>query len=228
LAVDIGFGKEEDPNETAERETMSGSNGGGVLVVDDDRAFRALVCQTLEGAGFATREASTGREAVSLARRAKPELVLLDVKLPDVSGHEVCRQLREAFGEALPIVVVSGVKTDDLDQTAALLLGADDYLVKPIEAGELLARIRRVALRAGASFALSVSNPLRNRLTPREQQVLQMLADGLSQREIAAKLVISPKTVGTHVQRILSKLDVHSRAQAVAIAHRFGDYQPVM
>jgi DNA-binding NarL/FixJ family response regulator len=207
---------------------MSTTNSGGILVVDDDPGFRAFVCETLDAAGYGTREAATGAKVVSMARGMHPSLVLLDVRLPDVSGHEVCRQLREAFGEALPIVVVSGVKTDDLDRTAALLLGADDYLVKPIEAGELLARIRRVALRAGASFALTVSNPVRDRLTPREQQVLQMLADGLSQTEIAAKLVISPKTVRTHLQRILSKLEVHSRAQAVAIAHRVGDYQPAM
>jgi DNA-binding NarL/FixJ family response regulator len=226
LAVDIGFGKEEDPNETAERETMSGSNGGGVLVVDDDRAFRALVCQTLEGAGFATREASTGREAVSLARRAKPELVLLDVRLPDVSGHEVCKELRDSFGETLPIIFVSGMKTDDLDRVAGLLLGADDYIVKPIDVSELLARIRRVALRSGASL-VSNENPVRDKLTPREQQVLGMLAEGRSQTEIAAELVISPKTVATHLQRVLSKLQVHSRTQAVAMAHRFSDGERV-
>jgi DNA-binding NarL/FixJ family response regulator len=206
---------------------MSGSNGGGVLVVDDDPGFRAFVVETLVGAGYSTLEAATGREASLLARKTRPTLVLLDVKLPDISGHEVCRSLREAHGEALPVVLVSGMKTDDLDRVAGLLLGADDYLVKPIEAGELLARIRRVALRSGASLIPSDSNPLKDKLTPRERQVLYMLADGLSQNEIAAELVISPKTVGTHLQRILSKLEVHSRAQAVAIAHRFGDYQPV-
>jgi DNA-binding NarL/FixJ family response regulator len=206
---------------------MSGSNGGGVLVVDDDRAFRALVCQTLDGAGFATRQASTGREAVSLARRAKPELVLLDVRLPDVSGHEVCKQLRDSFGETLPIIFVSGMKTDDLDRVAGLLLGADDYIVKPIDANELLARIRRVALRSGASLVASNENPVRDKLTPREQQVLGMLAEGRSQSEIAAELVISPKTVATHLQRVLSKLQVHSRTQAVAMAHRFSDGERV-
>jgi DNA-binding NarL/FixJ family response regulator len=185
------------------------------------------VVETLVGAGYSTLEAATGREASLLARKTRPTLVLLDVKLPDISGHEVCRSLREAHGEALPVVLVSGMKTDDLDRVAGLLLGADDYLVKPIEAGELLARIRRVALRSGASLIPSDSNPLKDKLTPRERQVLYMLADGLSQNEIAAELVISPKTVGTHLQRILSKLEVHSRAQAVAIAHRFGDYQPV-
>jgi DNA-binding NarL/FixJ family response regulator len=206
---------------------MNGRNGGGVLVVDDDPAFRAFVVDTLTAAGYATREAGTGREASVLARRTTPSLVLLDLHLPDISGYEACRQLRQSHGEALPIVLVSGEKTDDLDRVAGLLLGADDYLAKPIEPGELLARIRRVALRSGSSLVPSDSTPLKEKLTPRARQVLQMLADGLSQNEIAAELVISPKTVGTHLQHILSKLGVHSRAQAVTIAHRFGDYQPV-
>jgi DNA-binding NarL/FixJ family response regulator len=203
---------------------MSGQNGGGVLVVDDDPAFRAFVVETLSGAGYATQEAGTGHEATLVARRARPSLVVLDLKLPDISGHEVCRRLRDLYGESLPIVIISGVKTDDLDRVAGLLLGADDYLAKPFEAGELLARIRRVALRSGSVLAASESNPLRDKLTPRERQVLQMLSDGLSQNDIAAELVISPKTVGTHLQHILSKLEVHSRTQAVAVAHRFRDH----
>ena len=201
---------------------MNERNDGGVFVVDDDPAFRAFVVETLRGAGYLTHEAGTGREASLLARRHRPSLVLLDVKLPDVSGHEVCRRLREAHGEDLPIVLLSGVKTDDLDRVAGLLLGADDYIVKPVEAGELLARIRRVALRSGASLARSDSNPVKDKLTPRERQVLRMLSDGLTQNDIATELVISPKTVGTHLQHILSKLEVHSRTQAVAMAHRYG------
>lgn len=193
-------------------------------MVDDDPAFRAFVVETLSGAGYATQEAGTGREATLEARRGRPSFVLLDVKLPDVSGHEVCRRLRDLYGESLPIALMSGVKTDDLDRVAGLLLGADDYLTKPIDAGDLLARIRRVALRSGSVLAASESDPLREKLTPRERQVLQMLSDGLSQKDIAAELVISPKTVGTHLQHILSKLEVHSRTQAVALAHRFRDY----
>jgi DNA-binding NarL/FixJ family response regulator len=198
-------------------------NGGGVLVVDDDPAFRAFVVETLVSAGYGVREATNGRDAFAAARRTDPSLVLLDLHLPDISGYEACRQLRESHGESLPIVLMSRTKTDDLDRIAGLLLGADDYITKPVEAGELLARIRRVALRSGASLAPSGSNPVRDKLTPRERQVLQMLADGLSQNDIAAELVISPKTVGTHLQHILSKLEVHSRTQAVAIAHRYGD-----
>jgi DNA-binding NarL/FixJ family response regulator len=199
---------------------MTRRSGGGVLVVDDDPAFRAFVCTTLAGAGYAAREAATGRRAISLARMVRPDIVLLDVNLPDVSGHEVCKQLRDSLGERLPILLVSGVKTDELDRIAGILLGADDYLVKPFDPGELLARLRRVALRSGMTIGAMEADQLEDKLTPRERQVLQMLSEGLSQSQIATELVISPKTVGTHLQRILSKLDVHSRAEAVAVAHR--------
>ena len=203
---------------------MSSQTGGGVLVVDDDPAFRAFVVETLSEAGYSVEEAGTGREATEAARSRRPALVMLDVSLPDVSGHEVCTRLRELHGETLPIVFVSGLKTDELDRTAGLLIGADDYIAKPMEPGELLARIRRVALRSGVSLAAPESNPVTDKLTPREQQILRMLAEGMSQNDIAVELVISPKTVGTHLQRILSKLEVHSRAQAVALAHRYVDH----
>jgi DNA-binding NarL/FixJ family response regulator len=202
---------------------MNMRNGGAVLAVDDDPAFRGFLVETFTDAGYAVREATTGRTAFAIARRTEPSLVLLDLHLPDISGYEAVRHLREAHGEALPIILMSGTKTDALDRVAGLLIGADDYLVKPIDAGELLVRSRRVVLRSGASLVPADSNPVRDKLTPRERQVLKMLSDGLSQNEIAAELVISPKTVGTHLQHILSKLEVHSRTQAVALAHRYGD-----
>ena len=190
--------------------------GGMVLVVDDDEAVRELISTMLGRAGFSTVDAANGEEAMAAARRHLPGLVILDVRLPDVSGYEICRQLRDEFGDRLSIMFLSGERTEGLDLAAGLLLGADDYVVKPFSADELLARVRvRLPSRAAVP-------PLPSDLTKRELEVLGLLAEGLSQKEIAVQLVISSKTVAAHVQHILGKLGVHSRTQAVAQAYRRG------
>jgi DNA-binding NarL/FixJ family response regulator len=189
--------------------------GQGVLVVDDDRDLRRLVTRLLEPLGYVVHEASTAGAALSMTARERPEIVLLDVHLPDMSGYEVCRRLRDEFGEDIAIVFLSGERTEEFDRTAGMLLGADDYIVKPFARGEFIARVRRAIDRSSASQAST-----RSSLTPRELEVLKLLAEGLGQKKIAQALFITPKTVATHIQRILTKLDVHSRAEAVAYAHR--------
>ena len=190
--------------------------GATVLVVDDDGVCRELISTLLGRAGFSTVDAADGEEAMAAARRHLPKLVLLDVRLPDLSGYEICRQLRDEFRDDVAIIFVSGDRVDALDRTAGLLVGADDYVVKPFSADELLARVRvRLPSRAAVP-------PLPSDLTKREREVLGLLAEGLSQKEIAGRLVISSKTVAAHVQHILGKLEVHSRAQAVAQAYRRG------
>ena len=197
-------------------------NGATVLVVDDDAACRSLVTALLAEAGYAVREAESGNAARTVARRDPPGLVVLDVKLPDVSGYEVCREFRDEFGETLPILFLSGEKTDQLDRVGGLLIGADDYVVKPFEPNELLARVRRLASRSGMKPKRRSKSRLAQALTKREREVLYLLAQGKTQQEIARELYISHKTVATHLQRILTKLGVHSRAEAVAFAHREG------
>jgi DNA-binding NarL/FixJ family response regulator len=184
-------------------------------VVDDDGNLRTLVKSLLEPLGYAVSEASTAAEALSIASDERPALVLLDVHLPDISGYEVCQRLREEFGDDVAIVFVSGERTDELDRTAGMLLGADDYIVKPFDLGEFIARVRRTADRTAPARKANGSA-----LTPRELEVLMLLANGQGQKKIAQALFITPKTVATHIQRILTKLDVHSRAEAVAYAHR--------
>jgi DNA-binding NarL/FixJ family response regulator len=183
--------------------------------VDDDRNLRTLVKSLLEPLGYAVSEASTAAEALSIASDERPALVLLDVHLPDISGYEVLQRLREEFGDDVAIVFVSGERTDELDRTAGMLLGADDYIVKPFDLGEFIARVRRTADRTAPARKANGSA-----LTPRELEVLMLLASGQGQKKIAQALFITPKTVATHIQRILTKLDVHSRAEAVAYAHR--------
>ena len=193
---------------------------GPILIVDDDAAFRELVRSLLARFGYAVVETADGDEALEVARAERPSLVLLDVDVPGASGYEVCRELRDTYGPALPIVFVSGTRVDRLDLVGGLLVGADDYLVKPIDPDELLARVRRHLARSG--MPAPAPNGDAPNLTPREREILALLASGLDQRTIARDLVISSKTVATHIQRILGKLGVGSRAQAVAFAHRHG------
>jgi DNA-binding NarL/FixJ family response regulator len=207
-----------------------------VLVVDNDPLFRASVREPLERAGFDVVEADDGEAALAAATRRKPDVVLLDVCLPGASGYEVCHELRDRFGDTLGIIFVSGERIESIDRVSGLLLGADDYVVKPFDPDELLARVRTVVRRLSKPRKSSSGNGHGNgngnghatgsraaadaELTPRELEVLELLAEGLTQTEIARQLVISPRTVGTHTQNVLGKLDVHSRAQAVALAHR--------
>jgi len=192
-----------------------------ILVVEDDTDFREHVRGVLEAAGFRVLEAHSGEEAIQIAADRQPSLVLLDVHLPGFSGYEICRSLREKHGQRLGIIFLSGSRTDSIDRAAGLGIGADDYVLKPFEQDELVARVRAVLRRMqpqGAGQTSAANNGFH--LTPREREILSLLAGGLTQDQIAGQLVIAPKTVATHIERILSKLGVQSRAQAVALAFR--------
>jgi len=202
------------------------SDNGPILIVDDDASSRELVRELLEGAGYSTLEAASGEEALVMAGDERPALAVLDIQLPGISGYEVCRQLKERFGERLPIVFVSGTRTEPHDRVAGLMIGADDYIVKPFAPDELVARVLRLVTRSNGEPRPNGDEGLAARLTEREREVLALLAEGLTQDAIAAQLYISPKTVATHIQRILMKLDVHSRAEAVSLAYRLGIVQP--
>jgi two-component system, NarL family, nitrate/nitrite response regulator NarL len=195
---------------------------GAALIVDGDASFRASVSRLLARAGFDVCEAATGDEALAAARRERPTLVLLEVELSGASGYEICRALRDQFGDGLPIVFVSSTRTEPMDRVAGLLVGADDCLSKPVEPDELVARMRRLVTRSSVVQLREDEPGGAAVLTTRELEVLRLLAEGMRQKMIARELVISPKTVGTHIQRILAKLGVHSRAEAVAVAHREG------
>jgi two-component system, NarL family, nitrate/nitrite response regulator NarL len=195
-----------------------------ILVVDRDRATRRVVGGLLRRIGYETIEAKTGPEALDLAMRLQPALVILEVNLEEVSGYEVCRELRDAFGSEISLIFLSGHRTTPSDRVAGLLVGADDYIVKPFDPDELLARVRAALRRAVVPPTQSKDAPVPvgASLTAREREVLRLLAQGANQPEIASALVISPKTVGGHIQRVLTKLGVHSRAHAVAVAHQQG------
>lgn len=212
--------------------------------------IRVLVCddQPLIRTGFATiidaqpdlevvGECADGRTAVELARRLRPDLVIMDVRMPVLDGIEATRQLAGA-GVPDPIKVLV-VTTFNLDEYVyeALRAGASGFLLKDSPPAHLLHGIRTVASGA-ALLAPEVTRQLVGKfaarirpaerpaeeppLTPRELEVLRLIAEGLSNSEIASALVISQETVKTYVSRILTKLDLRDRVQAVVYAYRNG------
>jgi DNA-binding NarL/FixJ family response regulator len=203
---------------------LTNGHQGAVLVIDVDADCRAASTAALERAGYAARELESGSEALAAAREERPILVAIEVWLPDITGYEVCRELKEELGDDLPVFLMSGERTESIDRLVGLLLGADDFILKPFKPGELVARVRRFVTRASSSPA-DPSQPVNgNRgrdfhITAREHEILRLLAAGQSQKQIAESLSISSKTVATHIQRLLTKLDAHSRAQLVSLAY---------
>jgi DNA-binding NarL/FixJ family response regulator len=194
---------------------------GRVLVVDDDAVICDLVAATLTEHGYPTRRASDAREALYLVDRELPDVIVLDVHLPDISGYQVCRRLRDDHGDSVGIILISGERRESMDRAAGLLLGADDYMIKPFVLDELLARVQRLAKRSRPIARTVVAG-----LTRRELEILRLLACGMDHMDIARDLVITAKTVEKHIEHILLKLGVHSRAQAIALALQQEPLQP--
>jgi DNA-binding response OmpR family regulator len=169
-----------------------------ILIADPEKDQRERAAEALRRAGYSTLEVESGDEALELARRERPRVVVLDVSLPGICGYEVCHALKEEFGEELAIVFVSATRNEPHDRVGGLLLGADYYLAKPFAGDELAARVRRLAERMGP-----IDSGVDSGLTPREREVFALLAEGLDQGEIAGSLFISPNTVGTHIEHIL-------------------------
>jgi DNA-binding NarL/FixJ family response regulator len=209
-----------------------------VLIADDDDLMRAGLIEllTADQAIEVIGQASTGREAVERARRLAPEVVLMDVRMPDVDGISATRELARVAPEA-KILILTTFEQDDY-VFGALRAGASGFLVKRTRPEELISAVHSVA--AGDSLlSPSVTRRVIDRmaqqptpdfadqtrldvLTPREREVLELIARGLSNREIAAALVVEESTIRTHVKRILMKLDLRDRVQAVIFAYETG------
>jgi two-component system, NarL family, nitrate/nitrite response regulator NarL len=188
------------------------TRSGPILIVDADERARAATGESLGRLGRPVVEADSAEDALRKAAVERPSLVVSEVDLPTISGYELCRVLKDRYGADFPVVFISAARTDAVDRVAGLLIGADDYLAKPVHPDELLLRVRRLIREAEPAGYRG--------LTPREQEVLRLLIDGFNQAEIAERLVITPRTVAKHVEHILAKLGVHTRAQAVAVALR--------
>ena len=180
-------------------------------------------------------EAGNGSEAVGEALRAKPDLVLMDIRMPELDGIEATRQLLDR----LPGTRVLMLTTFDLDEYVidAFRAGASGFLLKTVPRDQLIGAVRTVhsgdALIAPAStrrlieqFAQPVTDTRLGDLTAREQEVLQYVARGLTNAEIARELGVEPSTVKSHVARVLAKLGVRDRVQAVVFAYESGLIRP--
>jgi RNA polymerase sigma factor (sigma-70 family) len=211
-----------------------------VVVADDQALVRTGFRMILVAAGIdVVGEAATGEEAVATVRRTRPDIVLMDIRMPKMDGLEAARRIladppTTVDGHSCQVIMLT---TFDLDQYvyAALTAGASGFLLKDVSPEQLVAAVRLVST-GDALLAPSITRRLVERfarrdaahaalhrdlaaLTPRELEVLTLLGRGLSNRELADELGLSETTVKTHVTRILTKLRLRDRAQAVVVAY---------
>lgn len=205
-----------------------------VLLADDHTLFRAGIASLLRVWGVdVVGEASDGREAVEQARRLRPDLVLMDITMPGSDGLEAASILKSELPETKVVMVTVSDDSDDLFE--AMKRGADGYLLKNMSEAELGRTLEAVAegrpalspaiaARIIDDFARAVRtpDPTEAELTPREADVLRLVASGATSREMAEELAVSENTVNFHVKNILSKLHLRNRAQAAAYAVRAG------
>lgn len=197
-----------------------------VLVVDDHALLRTGVANiiNLEADLHVIAEASNGLEAVEAFVRYRPDVTLLDLRMPVMEGVEAVRQIRERDPQA-KVIVLTTYDTDD-DISRALKAGAKAYVLKDISADGLIACIHDVlaghTYLAPAAAAKLAEGVTRVQLTPRELAALRLMADGKANKEIAGELGISERTVKTHLGHLFEKLGVTSRTEAVKIATRRG------
>ncbi|MES0856276.1 response regulator transcription factor [Geobacillus sp. G4] len=215
-----------------------------IAIIDDHQLFREGIKRILEFEGDfeGVAEGSDGSEALSIVETYRPDLVLMDINMPDINGVEATKQLIEAYPDTK--VVVLSIHDDENYVMRALQTGATGYLLKEMDADTLIEAVRIVAEggsylhpkvthnlireyrrltteKGGAVVKQEVRRPL-HLLTRRECEVLQLLADGKSNRAIGEALYISEKTVKNHVSSILQKLNVNDRTQAVVVAIKNG------
>jgi DNA-binding NarL/FixJ family response regulator len=215
-----------------------------VLLVDDQALIRAGFRMILDAEDDmeVVGECADGTQAVDSVRRLNPDVVLMDIRMPEMDGIEATRLIADGGGEGAPKVLM--LTTFDLDEYVydALRAGASGFLLKDVPAEQLVDGIRVVA-EGDALLAPSVTRrlihefsrgavaqqsapPELEQLTPRELEVFKLIARGMSNAEIAAELIVSETTVKTHVARVLMKLGVRDRVQAVVLAYESGVVAP--
>lgn len=202
-----------------------------VFLVDDHEIVRRGIAELIDRESDleVVGEAGTVRETLGRVEATRPDVVVLDVNLPDGSGIDLCRAIRSAHAN-LPCLMLTAYD-DDEASVAAVLAGAAGYVLKDIRGQNLIAGIRRVAaggtlisaavserVRAGMAKPVSSPAPDAPELTLRERQVLELIADGLTNRQIGERLGIAEKTVKNYVSELLAKLGMERRTQAAVYA----------
>ena len=220
-----------------------------ILIVDDDVTLRTALVRYLENRGYAVLHAGSGLEGLTLFNRKNPDVVVSDVIMPQMDGLEFCRQLRNTrAGHLTPFIFLSSRGEVD-DRVEGHKIGADDYLVKPFEPRELVAKIEgqlERSHRINAEFVQLLqqarpapqdetpaspapveptSEPAPLPLTPAEKRVFGQVIQGFTNKQIGERLFISHRTVQTHLSNILSKLNLKNRAQLTRFAYENG-YNP--
>ena len=213
-----------------------------VVIADDQTLVRRGFRLILNSAGISVvAEAADGKEAVAATLSHRPDVVLMDIRMPEMDGLEATRRILAAQGARSDVRIIM-LTTFDLDQYvyAALSAGASGFLLKDVSPEQLIAAVRLVR-RGDALLAPSITRRLVERfapraaaapggdlscLTPRELEVLGLVARGMSNAELAAELTLSEATVKTHVARILAKLRLRDRVQAVVLAYETGLVSP--
>lgn len=220
-----------------------------VLIVDDDVTLRTALVHYLENRGYGVLHAGSGLDGLTLFNQKHPDVVVSDVMMPKMDGLEFCRQLRNTrSGQLTPFIFLSSRGELD-DRVEGHKMGADDYLVKPFEPRELVAKIevqlersRRIHAELvqllqqaqhivtssptpAASGAAKTPEPDPLPLTPAEERVFWEVIQGLTNKQIGKRLFISHRTVQTHLSNILSKLSLENRAQLTRFAFENG-YKP--
>ncbi len=214
-----------------------------VLIADDDDLMRAGLVELLSADPSIeiVGEASTGREAVERTHRLDPDVVLMDVRMPDLDGIGATRELTRAAARARVLILTTFEEDDYI--FGALRAGASGFLLKRTRPEELIAAVhtigagdsllspsvtRRVIDRMAQQPTPDLSDQAKlHELTPREREVLDLVARGLANREIARQLLVEESTIRTHVKRILMKLELRDRVQIVIFAYETGLNQPV-
>lgn len=213
-----------------------------VVIADDDDLMRAGLVEllTVDPAIQVVGQAATGRQAVAVTRRLRPDVVLMDVRMPDLDGIAATRELVGGAPDTRVLILTTFEQDDHV--FGALRAGASGFLVKRTRPEELIAAVhtiadgdsllspsvtRRVIDRMAQQPVPDVASTRRlDSLTPREREVLDLMARGLANREIAAALVVEESTVRTHAKRVLAKLGLRDRVQAVIFAYESGINQP--